>query len=76
LWNLPSTAKPPFSSRVTLVDQRLFELLFTLYQLSLCGSNVGCESEQKAVGDALLHCDAGAGVGVIAPQSRVDGQAG
>src|SRR5216683_7550147 len=23
LWNLPSTAKPPFSSRVTLADQRL-----------------------------------------------------
>jgi hypothetical protein len=34
----------------------LIELIFTLYQLSLCGGNVGCESEQKVVGDALLHC--------------------
>src|SRR5215468_11121394 len=26
LWYFPSTAKPPFSSRVTLADQRLFNL--------------------------------------------------
>ncbi len=44
----------------------LSELVFPLYELSLCGSNVGRESEQEVVGNSLLHRDAGARIGVVA----------
>ena len=44
----------------------LSELVFPLYELSLCGGNVGRESEQEVVGNSLLHGDAGARIGVVA----------
>src|SRR5258708_5666023 len=44
----------------------LSELVFPLYELSLCGGNVGRESEQEVVGNSLLHRDTGARIGVVA----------
>ena len=44
----------------------LGELVFPLYELSLCGGNVGRESEQEVVGDSLLHRDTGARIRVVA----------
>ncbi len=44
----------------------LRELIFALNDLSLCGGNVGRESEQEVVGNPLLHRDAGARIGVVA----------
>jgi hypothetical protein len=44
----------------------LSELVFPLYELPLCGGNVGREREQEVVGNSLLHRDAGARIGVVA----------
>jgi hypothetical protein len=44
----------------------LSELVFPLYELSLCGGNVGRESEQEVVGNPLLHGDTGARIRVVA----------
>jgi len=44
----------------------LIELVFPLDELSLCGGNVGRESEQEVVGNSLLHRDTGARIGVVA----------